>query len=241
MKILLCDDNALFLETFRKKVRELLNIEKIDAAVYAYPSLEDIPDSILSSCNIFFLDIDFCSISQNGMELARKIRKRNSDAIIVFITNYIEYAPEGYEVSAFRYLLKKDIDTKLQPCMRDIIKRFFAEQKRIKITASGEVISVKVSDIVFVEADKHNVIMHVQALTHSKEKTYKFYSSLTDIERQLIPSGFLRIQKSYLANMDRIEKMNCQETIFDNGISLRISQKNYAELKKIYLLWKGKQ
>ena len=61
------------------------------------------------------------------------------------------------------------------------------------------------------------------------------------MEQQLLPFGFLRIQKSYLANLSRITKLNCQEATFDNGISLRISQKNYAELKKKYLLWKGKQ
>lgn len=223
MKFLLCDDNTLFLERLRQKVREILDADGIDAAVYVYPLPEEIPDAILSCCDVFFLDIDFCCNPRNGMDLARTIRKQNREAIIVFVTNYIEYAPEGYEVSAFRYLLKKDIDTTLKPCLQEIFKRFRSIQKHLIVNISGEMVNIKVSDIVFVEADRHSVIIHTQKPARPKEKTYKLYSSLSDMEQHLLPFGFLRIQKSYLANLSRITKLNCQEATFDNGISLRIS------------------
>ena len=39
----------------------------------------------------------------NGIELARKLRAENGNIVIIFITNFIQYAPEGFEVQAFRY------------------------------------------------------------------------------------------------------------------------------------------
>ena len=72
-------------------------------------------------------------------------------------------------------------------------------------------------------------------------KTYRFYSSLANLEEHLATQGFLRIQKSYLVNMRRITKYQCNEARLDNGQTLRVSEKNYSENKKQYLLWKGRR
>ena len=50
-----------------------------------------------------------------------------------------------------------------------------------------------------------------------------------------------RTNKSYLVNMRRIKKYQCNEAELDNGQILRVSEKNYAENKKRYLLWKGRK
>lgn len=54
--------------------------------------------------DIALLDIDMGET--NGIELAKKLRAENENIVIIFITNFIQYAPEGFEVQAFRYLLK---------------------------------------------------------------------------------------------------------------------------------------
>ena len=53
---------------------------------------------------IYILDIQMGKM--NGMELARKIRKMDAKAAILFLTGVKDYALEGYEVGAVRYLLK---------------------------------------------------------------------------------------------------------------------------------------
>ena len=46
----------------------------------------------------------------SGIETARALREMGSEAVIVFVTGYSEYAIEGYEVAAFAYLLKPSLD-----------------------------------------------------------------------------------------------------------------------------------
>lgn len=122
IRIVLCDDNASFLDSFRSEIRDILRRNQLEGNIHLYQYAEDIPEHLISSCNIFFLDIDFSGKTYTGIDLARKIREVNSDAIIVFVTNYIEYAPDGYEVHAFRYLLKSDIHTKLEPACSKAFK-----------------------------------------------------------------------------------------------------------------------
>ena len=65
--------------------------------------------------DIAFLDIDMGAYS--GLELARHIRSLNLDTILIFVTNYVQYSLEGYEVQAFRYLLKKRAGRKSCPAI----------------------------------------------------------------------------------------------------------------------------
>ena len=241
IRVLLCDDNAPFLESLRSEIRKILKAHKIEGVLHMYSSVEEIPEQLLSDCNVYFLDIDFQQKQYTGIDLAKQIRKNNSDAIIVFATNFIEYAPEGYEVQAFRYLLKRDIHAKLEQCLLQTISKLRTEQESIQINIAGEILTIPLVDILYIESQAHLALIHVLKKGTQTPKTYRFYSSLSNLEQELATQGFLRIQKSYLVNMRRIQKYQCKEALLDNGLILRVSEKNYAENKKQYLLWKGRK
>lgn len=241
IRIVLCDDNQQFLTSLRTKIRNVLNAHKIDAVISIYEDAESIPEPILMSSDIFFLDVDFNSKHYTGIDVARKIRLLRQDSIIVFVTNYIEYAPEGYEVQAFRYCLKNEIQAKLEQYLLQTVTKLKAEQESIQINVSGETITIPLSDIVYVESQGHTAVIHIQKIGTQNRKSYRFYATLTSIEQNLSPQGFLRIQKSYLVNMRRMTKFQCTGATLDTGFTLRVSEKNYAEQKKKYLLWKGRQ
>jgi DNA-binding LytR/AlgR family response regulator len=61
------------------------------------------------------------------------------------------------------------------------------------------------------------------------------------LESELGEKGFLRIHKGYLANITHIHRLQCQGATLKNGITLPVSEKNYSDLKKKYLLWKGRR
>lgn len=241
IRIVLCDDSAPFLETLSIEIRQILRRNKIEGAIYSYEYIEDIPSQLLSNCDVFFLDVDFNEKQYTGIDLAKRIRKIRPDAVIVFVTNYIEYAPEGYEVQAFRYLLKSNIHLKLEQCLLQTISKLQVERETMQINISGENLSIPIADILYIESQGHLALIHVLKKGSQGVKIYRFYSSLANLEKQLSLQGFLRIQKSYLVNMRRIKKYQCNEAQLDNGQTLRVSEKNYAEQKRQYLLWKGRQ
>lgn len=241
IRIVICDDNQPFMESLRAEIRAILSRNKIEAVIYTYENAEAIPEHLLATSDIFFLDIDFSGKHYTGIDIARKIRQTRENSILVFVTNFIEYAPEGYEVQAFRYLLKRDIHNKLEQCLIQSLEKLQTEQETMQINISGELLTLPLVEILYIESQGHVAIIHATRKGYRAEKTYRFYSSLTSLEQQLSTQGFLRIQKSYLVNMRRIQKYQCSEAILDNGTRLKVSEKNYAEQKRQYLLWKGRQ
>lgn len=240
MRILLCDDNAVFLKSLRCEIRRVLDAYHVEAVIHTIDTPEDITDNLLASCDVFFLDIDFSGRAYNGIDVAKLIRRHKADAIIIFVTNFVEYALEGYEVQAFRYALKNEIPQKLEQYLLETMDKLKAEQEPIQINIAGETVTLQLVDILYIESQGHTAVIHTQKNGMQTSKTYRFYASLTSLEQQLAPHGFLRIHKSYLVNMRRMKKYQCTEAILDNGMTLRVSEKNYAAQKKQYLRWKGR-
>lgn len=241
VRIVICDDDPHFLTSLRSDIRKILNTHKIDAVIHIYDCAENIPEQVYLDTDIFFLDIDFQGKTYTGIDIAKRIRKIRQDSIIVFVTNYVEYAPEGYEVQAFRFVLKSDLSQKLEKYLLQTIAKFKSDQETIQINISGEIITVALADVLYIESRGHLAIIHTLRPESQTAKSYQFYATLTSLEQKLSAQGFLRIQKSYLVNMRRILKFQCSEAVLDNGSVLPVSEKNYAQQKKQYLLWKGRQ
>lgn len=236
LKILICDDDPVCLEKVYRRVRSIYDT----AMITAYQRQEEIPSSCLSDCGLALLDIDFRGQDHNGIQIAQRLREVNRDAVIIFITNYVEYAPEGYEVQAFRYLLKKDIDRKLEPYLRDAIEKLEQTRETVTVTVSGEPITIRLRDVLYIEAQAHNALIYIQRQTDAQQQHLRIYASLKSLDAQLSPRGFLRIQKSFLANMRRIRRFQSTGAEMDNGTVLPVSPKTYTQQKSQYLLWKGR-
>lgn len=240
LSILICDDDDGMIDTMRSIVESVLQKSGKKTRIHTCTDASLVSDQLLSGCDIALLDIDLEEASYNGMDVARRMRTLRSDTVIIFVTNFIEYAPEGYEVQAFRYILKRDLHTDLKAVLPLALKQL--NQETLPIQLSGEIIRVPLDDILYLEVQQHNVTVVTRKLTpEQKQKEYTFYAALSDLEERLEPLGFLRIHKSYLVNMKHLKKFQCREATLDNGMTLRVGEKSYSENKQKFLLWKGWQ
>lgn len=237
IRVLICDDDALFLDSLYDSVAAFLDDKQVKAKLHKFQFLEEISDQMMASCDIAFLDIDYNARNYTGMDIARRLRQFRKDAIIIFVTNFIEYAPEGYEVQAFRYILKRNLQSELKLYLQQAIDQLNTSRETVKIQVNGEYIDLPIEDVLYMEVMQHNVTVYVRK--GKSVKSYEIYSSLSDLEERLADRGFLRIHKSILVNLRRITKFQSKAAVLDNGTTLRVSEKGYAENKKKYLLWKG--
>lgn len=240
LSILICDDDISMVDKICTVTETILRNADKKAKIYTFTDAATISDQILAGCDIVLLDIDFEEVDYNGMDVARRLRSLRSDTVIIFVTNFIEYAPEGYEVQAFRYVLKRDVQADLNAILPLALKQL--NKETLPIQVNGEIIKIALEDILYLEVQQHNVTVVTTKLTpERKPKEYNFYATLSELEERLEPLGFLRIHKSYLVNMKHLKKFQCREATLDNGMTLRVGEKSYAENKQKYLLWKGWQ
>ena len=115
MRIALCDDDKNFLTMFRKLMEESypdqdkLYISEFESGEQFLSQFE------ANQFDVIILDVEMKGLT--GLEVAGKIRETDRSVIIAFLTSHQEFATDGYEVNAFRYLLKKEIPQKLEKCL----------------------------------------------------------------------------------------------------------------------------
>lgn len=236
IKVLVCDDDAAFCKKMADLVRKSQPVDGCSAAVTTCCDPVALTDKALGQFDIAFLDINMGAYS--GLELAYHIRSLNLDTILIFVTNYVQYSLEGYEVQAFRYLLKSELEEKLPGYYQKALEELQHSADEITFSANGEQFHIKYQDILYMESRQR--VMRLFTLTDTRSRGY-FYASMEDTEKQLAPVGFLRVQRSYLVNMAHIQKLNYDKVILTNGTELPVSQKMYSSIKAKYLRWRNRQ
>ncbi len=103
MNVLVCDDDQQIVDSIIEELKKKSEETHVALRFYGFSQPSQIDLSL--PYDIALLDIDMGET--NGIELARKLRAENENIVIIFITNFIQYAPEGFEVQAFRYLPEK--------------------------------------------------------------------------------------------------------------------------------------
>ena len=235
INILLCDDDKDFLQRISDAVAGQPVPPGASICITKSSNPAEITDRQLSQYHIMFLDIDMDE--RSGMDIARRVRELQLDTVIIFVTNYPEFSMEGYEVRAFRYLLKQELEQKLPNYFRDALAELPRDDKVLRFSASAESFNIPYKDILYLESNQRVIYLYT---VKPMQVPDRFYGKMEDLAAELEGDGFLRIQKSYLVNMAYIKKFNYDRVVLFDGKELSVSQKRYSQMKVQYLSWKNK-
>ena len=236
VRILVCDDDPNFVERMGKSIREQAECLGAEIAITNCSDPGVLSSKALCEFDIMFLDIDMGRHS--GLDLARRVRGLQLNTLLIFVTNYVEFSLDGYEVNAFRYLLKADLAAKLPACFEAALAQLAAQNRAFCFFVSGEKYTVRYDNILYLESRSRTIQLHT--LRPQRIGEY-FYAAMEQIEKDLAQAGFLRVHKSYLVNMQYIQKLNYDKVQLAGGVTLPVSQKRFSEIKLRYMNWKTKQ
>lgn len=187
-------------------------------------------------CDLLFLDIELGK--ENGMSLARRLRAAGVDAVLIFVTRFKEYAPEGYEVGAFRYLAKKELPEKLSSYFEAALEVRRQRCRKVEILCEGEMVPVPVGTLIYIESNGHIQTLHLQVPGRNLLQTRV---TLGKLEEWLAPCGFLRTHKGYLVNMAYLQSLKSSGAVLKDGTILPVGSSRYRQNKECYLLWRARQ
>ena len=149
MRILVCDDDAAFAGQLAEKIEAIVKPQMprstVDCATDA-ALLRALP---LAKYDLAFLDIDMGPL--NGVDLARRLHELRPDMLLIFVTNYVEYSLQGYEVQAFRYLLKAEMPQKLERYVQQALTAYRKTRDTVRIFCDGEDVELQPQQILYAE------------------------------------------------------------------------------------------
>ena len=230
MRIAICEDNREHTEILEDMAKRWAKKTGEPMVVGCYQSAEQFLFCVKDELHydLAFLDIQMSKI--DGLQLARMIRKEDKLIFFVFTTALKKYAPKGYEVSAFRYLIKPLQESEVFQVLTEA-SRMIGERKRetIIVTRGDESRRVFKDEIYYIEVDNHHIILHL------KEETIRFKAKLKEFETQFREPQFCKCHRSYIVNLKYTGKISREGVEVDSKGTLPISKSRWEALNHCYM------
>lgn len=247
IKIYLCEDELSQLNYFKTVISDFLKEQNIDAEIVSARKnpLFTLNDAAKNGEEpaLFFLDVELKEYVMNGFELAKKLKKKEIESYIVFLTSQEDLAfkafeyklePLDYIIKKPEYFLSSRLSREVKERMIKIFERIemFHKKKKnnISISAGGRVMEVNREDILFIQALKGS--HQIEIYLPYKKLTIR--QTLKNI-RDLLDDSYVYVNKSCIVQMGKIREIDKRKRIvyLEGGYELEVSCreiKNLCEL-----------
>ncbi len=231
MKIALVDDIEFQLQTLKDAILSALGelgleAEQIDAFTLPEAFLADFEKG---KYDIIILDIYMGDA--NGIDVARQIRKTDTEVALAFCTSSNEFASETYEVAA-KYYLNKPIS---QDKVVAMLKRFnLASIERNRSIKLPDGCRVPLQQILYTEYSNHSITVHIKDFPPRS-----FYMTQGEAETMLLAhKGFCVVNKGCIINFAQVKSVETNAIVMQNGTTVSVARRRFKEIENEYMKYR---
>lgn len=221
--IAICDDEYIHRKVIVDYLGMVFPSESYE--VVEFNSGEELLENYPEKLDILLLDIQMTGI--DGIKTAKKIRLFDTDVMIIFTTAVLDFMQDGYEVRAFRYLLKpinyNDFSKHLIQCKNEVLNNK-SKYITIKEIDEGRTVIIPINSILYIEMECRITLIHIDA------KVYKTKESIKKFENELKEYSFYRCHRAYLINLSKVSSI-AKNSIFIRDDEILVSRSKMKDLK----------
>ncbi|MBO6200083.1 MAG: response regulator transcription factor [Chryseobacterium sp.] len=218
IKCVVVDDEPLAIQLLENYVMKIPFLELVFSSENPILALEYIQKN---EADLIFLDIQMPELS--GINFMKIVGDKLK---YILTTAYSEYALEGYEHNVIDYLLKPISFGRFEKSALKAQERFPTNESSANsyffVKSSGQQHKINFDEILFVESIKD----YVNIKTENQE--YIVLDTLKSLESQL-PENFVRVHKSFILNLNKIEKIDVRNVFLNSGKEIPIGETYKSE------------
>lgn len=234
MKISICDDSLEMLNMLKEWMEEFMEGFEYEIQLYdnGIDLIYEIEHTDGVAPQIIFMDIKLKN--DNGIDVAKVIKKYNEEAVIIFISGYSEYFEESFEAEPTYFLVKPLKKESFTKAMEKAFEKMNCQDRRYLILRKKEVIRIPLDHILYIESEGRKIHINCQ------KETLTYYEKLDCLEDQL-KGEFVRCHKSYLVNMKWVRRVDSKLIFLTNGTEIPVSRNKLMETKDKVFEYFGRQ
>lgn len=237
MRIAVCDDEERELAHLAELIEKyqsdrgvsVLKGRKLILAVFNSP-VELLSEIEKGACfDVLFLDV--MMPGENGIHVAKEIRKYDSTIKIIFLTSSDEFAVQSYTVNAYFYQMKPIRAESFFELMDSVIETCEKEKvSSLIIHSKNGIARIDLNRLEYCEVIGRTLLFHMEKgeVLESTGSMDKLYSELEQYQ------NFLRPHRSFLINMEYVQNISSKMITMTGQAEIPIPHGKYSEIKNIY-------
>ncbi len=235
MRIAICDDSkvdirALYtmLHSWFAKNDIEVNVEAYDSGQKLLLSYEQQKKKMRPDWDILFLDIYMDQM--DGIAVAKTLREKAPNTMIIFVTSSETHAVASYDLMAEGYLVKPVARPRLYQLLDHLRPRMNVQESVIQVVSDRIPVSVPLNKIRYVE------VFNWMCVIHTPGNDIQVNVPLKDIEAQLVDHpNFVKCNRCYLVNLNYVTEITDDTLVLDQGEALNVSVRNRQKTKQAYM------
>lgn len=244
IKVLLIDDEELACDLLEEYLQAFRQIEVVARCHDGFQAVKAIQEH---QPDLLFLDVQMPKLS--GFEVLQLL---DNPPAVIFTTAFDQYAVQAFENKAVDYLLKPFSQQRLEQAVERFLQMSPLEKaknqqrqaalgsatahaRRIVLRRGTQIYMVPYAQIHSLNADGDYVHLHTEQGKFTQKKSLQHYQAMLPIDT------FVRVHRSYLVNITKVEKVepygkNTHVALLKNGDQLPVSRAGYQRLRSY---WEG--
>lgn len=229
INFIICDDNDKIVLDIKETIDKFMMNNRVEYKTHLFNDLDDKFMKIIKEplpFKIYILDIE--TPSRSGIDVARIIRKKDVDSVIIFITSHEELGLTllKNEIMFLSFINKFD---NYEERLISSIKKALEVLKRkniIRFEERGVLYTIAMNDILYITRDS----VERKCIIKTDYAEIKTYKPLSNIEK-LLDNRFVKTHRACLVNKERVVKIDkIRKTIlFDNGVVVSLLSEKYRK------------
>lgn len=233
LTIAVCDDEQYFANQLEIKLKGLSTSHIPELIEYqvlpAFSSASEVLDYLTQhTINILFLDIDMPGI--NGFTLAKQLKEKYSDLLLVFVSSHNELVYDAFFYEPVYFLRKSHLEQDLPTVFEKVIERYLNNAQTMLFQTKDDRIVLQLKDILYLESEHNHYNIYC-----TNGMVYKCRGTLTSMEIKMQRHGFCRVHSAYLINLANIKQYpSLNAVLMSNGKKILISRRKADDFRKAY-------
>ena len=231
LNVIICDDNKKDLNNIQTVVKDFMDKNKLDYNIHVYNDYNKDFESVIESklpFKIYLLDIE--TPSGSGIDVARQIRKKDLDSVIIFLTVHEELGNVVLKNDLlFLSFINKfdDYESRLNNCLEKAMK-LLNKKQILRFMDGNTTYTIKLDDILYITKES----FERKTIIKTDYTEFKVNITLAHL-RDMLDDRFVQTHRSCIINKNRTSKIDKQNKLiaFDTGeITDLVSDKYKKEL-----------
>lgn len=227
MKICICDDEVYI----HNEIKEMIETYRITETHLSVTSLFSGEELLKHYSNQEYFDIIFLDVEMdavNGIQVAETIRKNDSKAIIIFISNHSQYVFDVFKLEALHFIRKPIDYIEFSNVFQRAVGKYKSLNSIVVLKWQSNRFPVAINDITYIEGYNRHLTVH------TKDGKFETIGKISDILLTLEPHGFIRIHQGFIVNMDYIKCFDKNDVVLKDKTKIMISVRKRSEALKAY-------
>ena len=232
IEFIICDDDKTIVEKVEKTIDDIMMKNKIVYKTICFYDYNEEFMKLVSNkecIRIYILDIE--TPSRSGIDVARFIREKDMESIIIFMTGHDELGPAVLKKELWFLSFINKFEDSFERLKTSLLKalQILNIKTKLHFEERGVIYNISLNDILYITRDS----IERKSIIKTAKNEYRTYKTLLELS-SMLDERFMQTHRACIVNKERVATINSMKKtiLFDNGLSIDLLSDKYKKEMK---------